>query len=67
MWGAELFERYKQLFRIVGEPKEKGRVIGDANNIFMNNSELRLFITWDTFEKGVVGTGDGIKILFEQK
>jgi hypothetical protein len=67
MWGMELFEKYKQLFRVVGEPKEEGRVIGDVNNIFTKNPELRLFITWDTFEKGIVGTGGGIKILFEQK
>jgi hypothetical protein len=67
MWGFELFENYKQLCRAVGEPKETGRIIGDVTTIFMKNPELRLFITWDEFEKDIVRTGGGIRIRFEQR
>ena len=67
MWGMELYENFKQLFRVIGEPKETGRVIGDVAGIFTKNPDLRLFITWDTFEKDILDTGGGIRIRFEQK
>ena len=65
MWGFELFGNYQQLFQVVGEPKEKGNVIGDVANIFTKNPDLRLFITSKEFEEDVVGSGGGIKVQFE--
>jgi hypothetical protein len=67
MWGGELFPNYTQLFGVVGEPKATGKVIGDVANIFTKNPDLRLFITWDSFEEDIVDTGGGIRIRFEQK
>ncbi len=67
MWGGELFENYKRFFRTVGEPREKGRVIGDVENIFTKNPEVRFFITWEQLEKYVVGTGGGVRVRFEPK
>jgi hypothetical protein len=41
--------------------------VNENANLFITNPKLRFFATWDIFEKDIVDTGGGVKIIFTYK
>jgi hypothetical protein len=41
--------------------------VNENPDLFIKNPKLRFFATWDIFEKNIVDTGGGVKIIFTYK
>jgi hypothetical protein len=64
-WGIELSS---QVAELLGQDIRGMRVIGDVGDgttLFHSNPGLRLFVTSDKFERPIVTSGGGARIVFE--
>lgn len=68
MWGPNPNE-VKNFLQTIGQDLIGLKMIGavgEGTTLFCDNPELRLFITLPDFEKNILDTGCGIKVVFEE-
>jgi len=66
MWGLELFSKVGNLLTIAGVKNQSLRIIGDAYfpKLFLENQQLRLFVSWRKIVQPIIDSGGGVEIKF---
>jgi len=68
-WGVDI-NQVGRFLKTTGQDLIGLKMIGDVGEetkLFTDNPKLRLFITLDDFEKYILDTGGGVKVIFEEE